>query len=111
MSEFSEQLDEFVEGVERPDQFTPVVHYDEDGDCIEFIAEPDSFYAERIDELVTAYRSYRSKKVVGFLIKGVRRLREEILRRIPGFKIEIRDGKVRLEHLLLARLWTSDLTG
>jgi hypothetical protein len=28
---------------------------------------------------------------------------------MPGFRIEIRDGRVRLEHLFRARLWWSPL--
>ncbi len=31
----------------RPaEQFEPTATYDPDGDCIEFLAKPDSFYAE-----------------------------------------------------------------
>ena len=42
----------------RPsEQFKPTATYDPDGDCIEFLAKPDPFYAERIDDLVTVYYS------------------------------------------------------
>jgi hypothetical protein len=27
---------------------------------------------------------------------------------MPGFEVEIRDGRVRLMHLFLARLWSSE---
>ena len=27
---------------------------------------------------------------------------------MPGFKIEIRDGRVRLVHIFLARLWSAE---
>jgi hypothetical protein len=38
----------------RPaEQFRPMATYDPDGDCIEFLAKPDAFFAERVDDLVT----------------------------------------------------------
>ena len=86
--------------------FRPVASYDADGDCIEFIAAPDSYYAERIDPLVTVYRSQETDEVVGSLIKGVRKFLGNVLRSAPGFKIEIRDGRIKLVHLFTARLWS-----
>ena len=42
-SEFAEQMMLLA----RPaKQFEPTATYDPDGDCIEFLAKPDSFYAE-----------------------------------------------------------------
>jgi hypothetical protein len=92
----------------RPaEQFEPTAIYDRDGDCIEFLAKPDPFYAERVDDLVTVYYSQETNEVIGSLIKGVRGFCEAIDRTMPGFKIEIRDGRIRLVHLFRARLWTS----
>jgi hypothetical protein len=92
----------------RPaEQFEPTAIYDPDGDCIEFLAKPDSFYAERVDDLVTVYYSQETNEVIGSLIKGVRDFYENILKVMPGFQIEIRDGRVRLVHIFRARLWTS----
>ena len=34
----------------------------------------------------------------------------EIIKRFPGFKIEIVDGKVKLEYLFAAGLWKDDLS-
>ena len=31
-----------------PEQFIPTAYHDLDGDCIEFLASPDNFYAERV---------------------------------------------------------------
>ncbi|MFI5378128.1 MAG: hypothetical protein ACHRHE_02365 [Tepidisphaerales bacterium] len=80
--------------------------YDPDGDCIEFIIRPDSFYARRLDELVTVYYSHETNEITGSLIKGVaafiRRLRAER----PGARIIIHEGRVKIEHILLARLLT-----
>lgn len=92
----------------RTGDFRPVAYYDKDGDCIEFLARPDPFYAERIDKWVTVYYSQHTGEVVGSLIKGVSVLRERILTRCPGFVIAIRDGKVRLAHLFWANLWCQD---
>jgi len=92
----------------RPaEQFEPTAIYDPDGDCIEFLAKPDSFYAERVDDLVTVYYSQETNEVIGSLIKDVRDFYENILKVMPGFQIEIRDGRVRLVHIFRARLWTS----
>jgi hypothetical protein len=92
----------------RPaEQFVPTATYDRDGDCIEFLAKPDPFYAERVDDLVTVYYSQETNEVIGSLIKGVQSFCEKILKTMPGFQIEIRDGRVRLVHIFRARLWTS----
>jgi hypothetical protein len=87
--------------------FAPSATYDPDGDCIEFIAKPDSFYAERIDDLVTVYYSQQSREIVGSLIKSMSRFNRDVLQKVPGFRIEIDDGKVRLVQLFRAKLWTS----
>ena len=92
----------------RPaDQFEPVATYDPDGDCIEFLAKPGPFYAERVDDLVTVYYSQETDEVIGSLIKGVTSFCSKILESMPGFQIEIHDGRVRLVHIFRARLWTS----
>jgi hypothetical protein len=88
-------------------QFEPTATYDPDGDCIEFLAKPDPFYAERVDDLVTVYYSQETNEVIGSLIQGVRSFCQKILQTIPDIRIEIRDGRVRLVHIFRARLWTS----
>ena len=91
----------------RPaEQFEPTATYDPDGDCIEFLAKPDPFYAERVDDLVTVYYSQETNEVIGSLIQGVRSFCQKILQTMPGFRIEIGDGRVRLVHIFRARLWT-----
>ena len=47
-------------------------------------------------------------ELVGALVKGVRSFIQEMVERIPGFKIEIMDGKVKLEYLFTAGLWRHD---
>lgn len=91
----------------RPaEQFKPTAIYDPDGDCIEFLVSPDPFYAERVDDLVTVYYSQESKEVIGSLIKGVSKFCRALLKQMPGFMVEIHDGRVKLEHVFRARLWS-----
>lgn len=88
-------------------QFRPTATYDVDGDCIEFLAKPDSFYAERIDDLVTVYYSQETGELIGSLLKGVSHFCAEMAAKMPGFKIEIQHGPVQLVHIFRARLWAS----
>ena len=92
----------------RPaEQFRPTATYDPDGDCIEFLAKPDPFYAERVDDLVTVYYSQETGEVIGSLLKGVSAFCREMLQKMPSFQVEINNGRVRLGHLFRARLWPS----
>jgi hypothetical protein len=103
-TEFAAKVSELVGS---PGQFRPTAYYDRDGDCIEFLARPDTFYAERVDDLVTVYLSEDTGEIVGSLLKGVTRLCESLLERLPGFRIEIEQGNVKLVHIFLAKLWAS----
>lgn len=91
------------------EHFKPGATYDPDGDCIEFLAKPDPFYAERVDDLVTVYYSQDTGDVIGSLIKGVSKFRERMLKEWPGFKIVVQDGRIRLEHIFLARMWSEPM--
>jgi hypothetical protein len=86
-------------------EFKPTAYYDSDGDCIEFLAKPDPFYEERVDDLVTVYYSQKTGEVIGSLIKCVSKLTERLARELPGFMITIEDGRIRLKHLFLASMW------
>src|SRR6516162_1640841 len=95
-SDFAAHLLKLAQGAPA---FEPTVTYDPDGDCIEFLAKPDPFYAERVDDLVTVYYSQETGEVIGSLIKAVRGFFERILQTMPGFSIEVREGCVRLVHI------------
>ena len=43
------------------------------------------------------------------MIKGVSEFCREMLDQMPGFRIEIHDGPIRLQHIFLARLWMAEL--
>ncbi len=103
------EFEQFARGLaEHPPKFEPTSTYDPDGDCIEFVARPDSFYGERVDDLLTVYYSHETNEVIGSLLKGVSGFCASMLEKCPGFKIEIQDGRVRLEHLFLAKLWSTE---
>ena len=86
-------------------EFKPTAYYDSDGDCIEFLAKPDPFREERVDDLVTVYYSQKTGEVIGSMIKGVSKLAQRLKQKLPGFMITIEDRRIRLEHLFLAGMW------
>jgi hypothetical protein len=86
----------------------PKVFPNREGDCIEVLLSSDSYRAERLDSLVTVYVNRENGELVGALVKGVRSFVRKMVERIPGFKIEIVDGKVKLEYLFTAGLWSHD---
>lgn len=102
--------DEFMSEMETmfgvPREFQPTATYIRSGDCVEFVAKPGRYRAERLDELVTVYLSEEDDEIIGSLIKGVQALCRQLSEKLPGFKISVDDGKVRLEHLFLAYLWS-----
>lgn len=81
----------------------PTWYYDEEGDCIEFVTSDERFYAERKDQWVTAYYSFKTGELVGSMIKDVTLL----LQQNPGFAgIELHEGRVSLSHLYRLSGWT-----
>jgi len=104
--ESADEFAQFVMGqVKSGQRFDAQVQYDPDGDCIEFLFSDEPFYGERIDSLVTVYYGEETHEIVGSLIKGVRRFIENVLHKVPGFRIDVQDGRVKLEHLFTAKLW------
>src|SRR5579885_1246925 len=84
---------------------SPRAFYNRYGDCIEFLISNESFYAERVDDLLTVYYGQESREIVGSLLKGVGRLFAEFAKSSPGFVIDVEDGRIRLSHLLTAGMW------
>ncbi len=81
------------------DKFVPVATYDEDGDCMEFLTSNETFYAKRIDDLVTVYYSQETDEIIGSLIKGVSTYINKLRKTMPGFIVEIHEGSNMLSHL------------
>ncbi|MHB8864468.1 MAG: hypothetical protein ACYC6N_18850 [Pirellulaceae bacterium] len=84
----------------------PKIFDNREGDCIEVWLSDDSYRAERVDSLVTVYVNRENGELVGALVKGVRSFIRKTVATIPGFVIEIMDGKVKLEYLFTAGLWS-----
>ena len=103
----NDEIQNLLRKADEAGPFQPGATYDPDGDCIEFLASDESFYGERIDPLVTVYYGRESHAIIGSLIKGVSQFVREVLQRAPGFKIEIQDGRIKLEHFFTARLWSA----
>ncbi|MCL2645680.1 MAG: hypothetical protein FWD61_01590 [Phycisphaerales bacterium] len=105
----NKQFEEYVMKLaESAPPFEPHAYYDPDGDCIEFIAKPDMFYGERIDDLITVYYSQETNEVTGALIKGIKSLCRKLSEKMPAFQIEIQDGPMKLGYLFfLAKLLAS----
>jgi hypothetical protein len=99
--DFAEQMMQLASDAEP---FVPTAAYDPDGDCIELLVKADTFYAERVDNLVTVYYSHETNEITGSLIKGVSKLCQKLLERSTGVKIRILDGRVSLEHIFIASL-------
>ena len=94
-------------GEQKP--FKPMVQYSIHGDYAEFFISDDEYYGERVDRFVTVYRSLESDEIVGSVIKDVSLLLKEIIARFPGFCVEIRDRRVHLSHVFLAKIWSEDI--
>lgn len=87
---------------------TPRSYYNEDGDCIEIRLAEESYYAERADGLLTLFIGRNSGKVVGAVIKEVRKLVHSAIEKAPGFRVEIMDDDgCKVEHILSLVLWGS----
>lgn len=79
--------------------FSPIALYNADGDCIEFHLSNESYYAKRLDGWVTVYYGEDTGEVVGGVIKGVR---ESLLPRFPGLRIDIKGNRVAIACILRA---------
>lgn len=84
--------------------FQPTATYDPDGDCIEYLIKPDNFYAHRVDELLTIYRSEKTDELVGSFIKSVRSFWKKLIQQSPAFGIIVQEPPVLLSHFFFARL-------
>jgi hypothetical protein len=96
---------EMLAGVAERPPIEPRAFYNSDGDCIEFLFADESYYAERVDDLLTVYYGQASREIVGGLIKGAQRFLQQYVREQPGFVIEIEDGSTRLAGIFTAGMW------
>ncbi|MBI4570300.1 MAG: hypothetical protein HY719_18050 [Planctomycetes bacterium] len=54
--------------------FKPEIWYNLHGDCLEFCAANEGVEGDRIDSVITIYRSTLDRRPIGFQVKGVRAL-------------------------------------
>lgn len=104
--EFSKEVDKIIGS--EPVVFVPSAVYDPDGDCIEFVCSPESFYAKRLDDLVTVYYGRESKKIVGVLIKGASKFLERASVLFPKLRPRARRRRLKLKDVLTANSWRHD---
>jgi hypothetical protein len=92
-------LNEFVVGQTRQE---PEPWYNPDGDCIIYQMLDEAIVADRIDEVLTIYRSAVSGKAIGYQIKGVAALASTF--GWEGLLIECKQGKEELKEVSLSAL-------
>lgn len=80
-----------------PGSFAPTPHYDPDSDSLSLFIAEDESYRERIDKLLTVYRSFRTREVVGCHVKHVRR----ILDTVNAFHLGIQSRQIKIGLLLM----------
>lgn len=71
-----ESLIDFVRRVGGEPGFLAEPWYNIAGDCIEYHFEPDEHFADRVDSVLTVYRSLKTRKIVGFQVKGITALHQ-----------------------------------
>ena len=102
-------LKDYVEG--EPG-FKDEPWYNEHGDCVVYKSANEATCAERIDSILTLYRSAIDDRVIGFQIKGVAALMREF--GLAGMSIHAetdRDEVVSVSMLLLAAVRASKEVG
>lgn len=88
-------MNELLAGLEGEPTFQARPWYNRYGDCVVFHASDAPEYADRIDGILTLYRSIEDDSVIGFQIKGVQAIIE--LSGSDGMTIQARtdEGKVQ----------------
>lgn len=78
--------------------FAPTPLYTPEGDSLMFFMKDEESYRERIDELLTVYRSMQTNGIVGCQIKGVRHKLDELSK----YSVTVTSGEFELGLLFLA---------
>jgi hypothetical protein len=75
-------------------------YYSKDGDFLTYYFTDDECYAERLDDILTVYRSLTGNDFVGVKLKGVKYLREQLGE--FSFHVNRSDGKPMLAIFFVA---------
>jgi hypothetical protein len=98
-------LSQFLQENDKKRQaFTPSPLYTPEGDSLMFFIKDEESFRERIDELLTVYRSVATNEIIGCQIKGVRRKLEELSK----FLVTLKSDEVDLGLLFLTYMATSE---
>jgi hypothetical protein len=81
-------LTEFV-SKNQPQGFSSRPYYSREGDSLSFYFRDEASYGERVDQLLTLYRSIETGNIVGCQIKGI----QCILKRLDEFGIQTKEYK------------------
>lgn len=95
-------LDEMMEG---SPEFRPEPWYNSAGDCIVYQTADEAIVADRVDGLLTVYRSAVDGRPIGFQIKGVQAMLRKFGWDALAIRAETEAGQVRrisIAALLLA---------
>jgi hypothetical protein len=85
--------------------FSPSPWYNRTGDCVQFYFSQDESYAQRVDGILTVYRSLRDEnEIVGCKIKGVLSL----IKRFGDFNFQLHTGRISLSMLFIGSLAWGD---
>ena len=88
----------------------PMFHYDPDGDFVEVIMSGEGYHGERVDGRLTIYRGDATGRIVGAVVKDVKKMLSE---QPEGFRVDVCEGgKLRVAAVFAVHLWHSpdDLT-
>lgn len=103
MTEHTMTVDQALEKLRQTEvTFRSRPHFNATGDSLTLYFSDLPAYSQRIDSILTVYRSMESNEITGFKIKGVSLLAENV---VNIFKIE--DGEIEIRWLLLSALGTS----
>jgi len=98
-------LNEFLENNQaKVEPFRPCPLYVPEGDSLTFYLKDEDSYGERIDELLTIYKSTKTDEIVGCQIKGVRRK----LKELQKFTVTLKDANLGLGLLFLTYMATTE---
>jgi hypothetical protein len=97
-------LNEFLKSNLPNSDFSPRPLYTAEGDCLTFYFVNEDSYRERVDDLLTIYRSMKNQNIIGCQVKGVRR----ILQTLGKFSVGVKEGPVELGLVFLTYKAESD---
>lgn len=73
-----------------------MAHYSHQGDLVIYYFRNAASYAQRVDELLTVFRSFETNELVGCKIKGI----QNILRTAGTFGVNADHGQVELNFFI-----------